>query len=165
MNINFEDLAIRRFKTDDADEVSNLIIRNFMEVNIKDYGLDAVTELSKSFDSHHIIERSKYAHMYVIEYNKELVTTGSISSYWRSETESILLSIFVLPEYHGQGLGSLIIKTLENDELYKRATRIEIPASITAVDFYRKYGYDYKNNQKVLDNEGHYRLEKYKDIQ
>lgn len=42
-----------------------------------------------------------------------------------------------------------------------RADRIEIPASITAVDFYKKKGYDYKNNVKELDEEGHYRLEKY----
>lgn len=49
----------------------------------------------------------------------------------------------------------------EQDELFLRADRIEIPASITAVDFYKKKGYDYKNNVKELDEEGHYRLEKY----
>jgi len=32
---------------------------------------------------------------------------------------------------------------------------VEIPASITAVEFYRKFGYDYKNGKKH-----HYRLEK-----
>ena len=37
---------------------------------------------------------------------------------------------------------------------------MEIPASITAVDFYRKFGYDYKNGKKELDEEHHYRLEK-----
>ena len=49
----------------------------------------------------------------------------------------------------------------EQDELFLRADRIEIPASITAVDFYKKQGYDYKNNVKELDEEGHYRLEKF----
>lgn len=37
---------------------------------------------------------------------------------------------------------------------------MEIPASITAVEFYRKFGYDYKNGKKELDEEHHYRLEK-----
>lgn len=37
---------------------------------------------------------------------------------------------------------------------------MEIPASITAVEFYRKFGYDYKNGEKELDEEHHYRLEK-----
>ena len=42
---------------------------------------------------------------------------GSISGFWGSLTESILLTVFVLPEFHGQGMGSYIIDTLESDEL------------------------------------------------
>ena len=74
---------------------------------------------------------------------------------------SILLTIFVLPELHGNGIGRYIIQTLEQDELFLRADRIEIPASITAVEFYKKQGYDYKNGISELDDEGHYRLEKF----
>lgn len=73
------------------------------------------------------------------------------------------MSIFVLPEFHGKGIGRKIINTLETDEFYVRASRIEIPASITATEFYRKFGYDYKNGVKELDNEHHYRLEKFKE--
>ena len=61
-----------------------------------------------------------------------------------------------------KGVGRKIINTLETDEFYVRASRIEIPASITATEFYRKFGYDYKNGVKELDNEHHYRLEKFK---
>ena len=100
--------------------------------------------------------------MYVFETDQKIVGTGSISSYWGSETESILLTIFVLPEYHGKGVGSKIIETLEQDELFTRAKRIEIPASITAVDFYKRFGYDYKNGVQELDEENHYRLEKFR---
>ncbi len=91
-----------------------------------------------------------------------IIGTGSISSYWGSLTESILLTIFVAPEYHGKGIGRLIIQTLEEDELFKRAKRIEIPASITAVSFYEKMGYSFKDNQKLLDGDGHYRMEKFR---
>ena len=56
----------------------------------------------------------------------------------------------------------MILQTLEQDELFTHAKRIEIPASITAVDFYRQYGYTYKNGVKELDEEGHYRLEKFR---
>ena len=59
--------------------------------------------------------------------------------------------------------GSKIISTLEQDEFYVRANRIEIPASITATEFYRKFGYDYKDGVKELDDERHYRLEKFKE--
>ena len=47
------------------------------------------------------------------------------------------------------------------NELFLRVDRIEIPASITAVEFYKKQGYDYKNGINELDDEGHYRLEKF----
>lgn len=100
--------------------------------------------------------------MYVFEVDDKIVGTGSISSYWGSETESILLTIFLLPEYHNNGIGSKIIETLEQDELFLRANRIEIPASITATEFYRKFGYNYKNGVKELDEEHHYRLEKFR---
>lgn len=42
-----------------------------------------------------------------------------------------------------------------------RADRIEIPASITAVGFYKKQEYDYKNGINELDEEDHYRQEKF----
>ena len=64
---------------------------------------------------------------------------------------------------HGKGVGRKIINTLETDEFYVKASRIEIPASITATEFYRKFGYDYKNGVKELDNDHHYRLEKFKE--
>lgn len=157
-------ISVRRFKEEDAEEVSRLIVRNFLEINSKDYGIAAMEELAKVYDSEKVLNVAGYAHMYVFEWNGKIVGTGSISSFWGSETESILLTIFVLPEFHGKGIGRKIINTLEQDELYTRSTRIEIPASITATEFYRKFGYDYKNGVKELDEEHHYRLEKFKEV-
>ena len=153
---------VRQFKEEDAGEVRNLIVRNFLEVNSKDYGISAMEKLAKDYDVEKVLNVASYAHMYVFEFDGKIVGTGSISSFWGSETESILLCIFVLPEFHGKGIGRKIINTLEADEFYVRASRIEIPASITATEFYRKFGYDYKNGVKEFDNEHHYRLEKFK---
>ena len=60
--------------------------------------------------------------------------------------------------------GRKIIHTLEKDKFYIRIDRVEIPASITATDLYRKFAYDYKNGIKELDDEHHYRLEKIKVV-
>ena len=158
-----ENMKVRRFKEEDAQEVRNLIVRNFLEVNSKDYGISAMEKLAKAYDAEKVLNVASYAHMYVFEFDGKIIGTGSISSFWGSETESILLSIFVLPEFHGKGVGRKIINTLETDEFYVRASRIEIPAFITATEFYRKFGYDYKNGVKELDSEHHYRLEKFKE--
>lgn len=155
-------VTIRKFKDSDAEEIANLIVRNFKEVNIKDYGKEAIDELVRTHDAAWVRVVAGYAHMYVFCHEKTIVACGSISSYWGSEDESILLTIFVLPEYHGKGIGRTIIRTLEEDELFKRARRIEIPASITAVEFYRRFGYDFKNKEQKLDEEGQYRLEKFR---
>jgi hypothetical protein len=52
------------------------------------------------------------------------------------------------------------METLEKDEFFLRAKRIEIPASITACEFYKKFGYTYKNGVSVPDDEQLFRLEK-----
>ena len=156
-------IKVRQFKEEDAKEVRNLIVRNFLEVNSKDYGILAMEKLAKAYDVEKVLNVASYAHMYVFEFDEKIVGTGSISSFWGSETESILLCIFVLPEFHGKGIGRKIVNTLEADEFYARASRIEIPASIIATEFYRKFGYDYKNGIKELDDEHHYRLEKFNE--
>ena len=155
-------IIARRFEEKDAEEVSRLICRNFLEVNSRDYGQEAMEKLAASYGHEKVKQVADYAHMYVFEWQGKIVGVGSISSYWGSKTESILLTIFVLPEHHGKGIGRVIIRTLEQDELFTRAERVEIPASITAAEFYRKFGYDFKNGVKELDDEGHYRLEKFR---
>lgn len=154
-------MIIRRFKPEDAEKVSTIVCRNFIEINSRDYPLEEMQTLASVYNPEKILQIASYAHTYVICDENIIIGTGSISSFWGSETESILLTIFVLPEYHGKGLGKKIIETLEHDDLFLRATRIEIPASITACKFYEKMGYHYKNNAKMLDAEGHYRMEKF----
>lgn len=155
-------VVVRRFCEADAEEVAGLIIRNFKEVNSKDYSQNTIQELVKTHDAEWVKGVAGYAHMYVFCLEEKIIGVGSISSFWGSETESILLTVFVLPEFHGKGVGRTIIRTLEQDELFIRAERVEIPASITAVDFYQKFGYRFKNDVKQLDEEGHFRLEKFK---
>lgn len=155
-------MIIRRFETHDAKEVSSLIRRNFLEVNIHDYKQEEIEILCTEYNSEKIIKIASYAHTYVACEDAKIIGTGSISSFWGSKTESILLTVFVLPEFHKCGVGKKIISTLESDDLFLRANRIEIPSSITACQFYEKMGYTYKNNRKELDDEGHYRMEKYR---
>lgn len=157
-----EILKIRRFNESDATEVSKIICRNFLEVNIKDYSKNEMEKLAEIYNSEKVLQINGYAHLYVACIKDTIAGCGAISSFWGSEDESILLTIFVLPELHGKGIGREIIKTLENDEYFLRAKRIEIPASITGCEFYKKLGYDYKDGIRKLDDEGHFRLEKFR---
>ncbi|MCU6736625.1 GNAT family N-acetyltransferase [Diplocloster agilis] len=155
-------LTIRRFETKDAPELASLIQRNFLEVNMKDYGQEEMERLAQKHTPEEICHIAQHARMYVICEQDKIVGTGSIKHLDGSLTECALVTIFVLPEYQGQGIGRIIIDTLEQDELFLTSTRTEIGASITACQFYEKLGYTYKNNKKILDSHGLYTMEKFR---
>ena len=155
-------MEIRRFQPEDAAETAQMIAETLLISNSKDYSREYIERIITSHSAEIISERAKDGHMYVACDGSRIIGCGAIAGYWGSTTESILLTIFVLPEYQGQGVGKRIIQTLEQDEFFLRAKRIEIPASITAVEFYKKMGYNYKNGITEIDDEQLYRLENYR---
>ena len=155
-------MEIRRFQPEDAIETAQIIAKTLITSNGKDYSGEYIERIIASHSAEIISERAKDGHMYVVCDGPRIIGCGAIAGYWGSVTESILLTIFVLPEYQGKGIGRRIIRTLEQDEFFLRAKRIEIPASITAVEFYKKMGYSYKNGIAELDDEQLCRLEKYR---
>ena len=157
-------MNIRRFEQQDAEAVSALVIKTIRISNVKDYPADLMEEVVKSQQPENILERAGWTHMYVVEDEGMIIGVGAIGPYWGKEDESSLFTIFVLPEYQGKGVGRLIMETLEKDEYLLRAKRIEIPSSITGCQFYRHFGYDYKNGIAEVDDEHVYRLEKFRGI-
>lgn len=155
-------MIIRRFNKEDAEELGQVIAKTLQISNSKDYSENYIKENILSHSAAVLTERAEQGHLYVVCDDFRIVGCGGIAGYWGSLTESILLTIFVLPDYQGKGIGRRIIETLEQDEYFLRAKRIEIPASITAVEFYRKMGYDYKNGIAKTDEEQVYRLEKFR---
>ena len=153
---------VRRFEIKDAEEVSALVRKTLQVTNIKDYSKESINELVKIHTSEHILERASWTHFYVVCDENIIIGCCAIGPYWGKEDESSLFTIFVLPEYQGKGVGRQIIETLEQDEYFLRAKRVEIPASITACEFYKKMGYTYKNGIDVVDEEQLYRLEKFR---
>lgn len=157
-----ENVTIRRFIPSDAGEVQNIIHRGLRELNGKDYPAQRIEEYCDYFTVEKIKSQAETAHMYVaVSDDGRVAGTGTIASFWGSETESILLTIYVLPDLIEHGIGTAIIRALEKDEYFSRAKRIEIPSSITAVNFYRKMGYGFKDGGEP-DEEGLVRMEKQK---
>jgi len=155
-------MQIRRFRDGEAQAVHTVIAETLRISNSADYPPEYIERLIQELSPEALSQRAKDGHMYVICDGERIVGTGTIAPFWGSGTESILLTIFVLPEYHGKGLGRLLIETLEQDEYALRASRIEIPASLTAVGFYRHLGYDYKNGITEPEHGLLYRLEKFR---
>ena len=155
-------MEIRRFDAADAAAVSEMIIHTIRVSNTKDYSAEIMEELILTLSPADILTKASWTHMYVACEGAEIVGCGAIGPYWGKSDESSLFTIFVLPEKQGSGIGRAIVETLEKDEYALRAGRIEIPASITGVGFYLKMGYTYKNGVTEPDEEGLYRLEKFR---
>ena len=155
-------MIIRRFEEKDAEKVAALICKTISISNVKDYPKDLMDELIRSETPEHVLGLASWTHFYLACEDDEIIGCGAIGPYWGKEDESSLFTIFVLPERQGQGVGKAIVETLEQDEFFLRAKRIEIPASITGVPFYLKMGYDYKDGIKEPDEEHIIRMEKFR---
>ena len=157
------DITIRRLEEKDAEKVSELIRTTISISNKKDYPEELMDQLIAIETPEHVLERASWTHFYVAEKDGAIIGCGAIGPYWGKEDESSLFTIFVNPEYQGKGVGRLIVETLEQDEYFLRAKRIEIPASITGIPFYLKMGYNYKNGITEPDEEHLIRLEKFRE--
>ena len=145
-------IQIRRFRPADAAEVAQVVATTLNISNSQDY-LSAYLEATiKRMSPQFFLDKAEQTHFYIVHDGNRIVGTGAIGSYWGSTTEYSLFDIFVLPTYQKRGIGELIIHTLE---------RVEIPASITAVNFYRHMGYTFKKGHETVDEEQLYRLEKF----
>lgn len=153
-------MEIRRFRREDAGEAARVVAETLRTSNSGDYAPEYIEETIRSHSAQVLLERAEQGHFYVVCDEDRVVGCGGIAPYWGSRTESILLTIFILPQYQGGGLGRKLIQTLERDEYFLRAERVEVPASITACEFYQKMGYTYKNGITSPDEEGCIRLEK-----
>lgn len=168
-------MEIRRFFPEDAGEVSALIATALRITNLHDYPLAFIEEEIAALQPANILERAGWTHFYVAcdtgggpapcppggaPQKGKLIGCGAIGPYWGRQDESSLFTIFVLPDCQGKGVGRQIVQTLERDEYFLRAKRVEVPASITGVPFYLKMGYRYKDGAGGQDAEGLVRMEK-----
>lgn len=154
-------MTIRKIRENEYKKVADMIERSVRNSDFaKFYPEGSLKYITESLNEDGIKRRASWTHFYVIEEDNKIIACGAIGPYWDSKTESSLFNIFVESKYQGKGYGRKIIETLENDEYFKRANRIEVPASMSAIPFYRKFGYEHKNGFLNYDD-GHFALEKF----
>ena len=154
-------MVIRLINEKDFKNVAHMIARSVSNSDFtKFYPKHSIDYIKESLNEEGVKKRASWTHFYVIEEDGHIVACGAIGPYYDSKTESSLFSIFVDSEYQGKGYGRKIIETLEKDEYFLKATRVEIPASMSAIPFYRKMGYEHKNGELIY-SDGHFALEKF----
>lgn len=153
-------MKIRKFSINDAEEISKLVCRNLLEINSKDYGLKDMIAFAKDYNSGKILKVATNGNMYVAYEKEKIIGCGAISFNNPEKTESIILTLFILPEYHGKGIGKKIIETLEKDSIFMNSQKVVVDASLSSNCFYEKMGFSYKDNIKEPSPEKCYYMEK-----
>lgn len=142
-------------------ETAKMIERSIKHSQFSNYyPKSEIEKVIKCLDENGIKQKASWTHFYVLIEDFKIIACGAIGKYYNSNVDSSLFSIFVDPDYQNKGYGRKIIETLEKDELFIKAKRIEVQASISAIPFYRKMGYEYKNG-KMIFSDGHFSLEKF----
>lgn len=154
------DFRIRRFQEQDAAETSAVIGQALRVSNAPDYPPAIIREMLELYTPENLLEQAEGEHLYVLRDGERIVGCGGIAPHMGSETESILVTVFVLPEYQGRGAGRRVMEALEGDAYFLRADRVAVHSSITARDFYRKLGYQFSDGVGTPDEEGCIRMEK-----
>lgn len=152
----------RIFKVSDAAAVAALVAHTLRVTNRHDYFAEYIENDVQRLTAAYFIKKAQATHFYVFYQQQQLVGVGAIGPYWNKTDEMSLFNIFVALETQGQGIGRQIMQTLAHDSYFKQAKRIEIPASITALKFYQKFGYQFKAGHDQPDAEQLYRLEKWR---
>lgn len=153
-------MFLRNFKVEDSKVVSELIARNFLEVNIKDYSLEEMEYMANFYSLERVQSIADKGHLSVVIEDDKIVGTGAITKL--SDKEAFISAVFVVPEYHGRGIGNFIMENLEQDRYFLESAMISLNASITAAGFYEKLGYTYKNGIKILNEYNVYEMIKEK---
>jgi citrate lyase synthetase len=131
-----DSIIIRKFKSMDSLEVCNIIKRNLVEVNSKDYPEHIINNMCNLYTSDHLVEIAEERDIYVAELNGKIIGTASLEG-------NIICAVYVNIDYHKRGVGKKLIAFIEAAANNNSINLLQIHASLTSLNFYYALGYKY----------------------
>jgi putative acetyltransferase len=136
MKRNFK-YEIRLARDNDFAAIARLHRQTIRHINSKDYPKKMIDVWSKRTRAHRFRRNASKCKRWVAVKNDKVV--GFCDHNFSCE----LWGLYVHKDYLKQGIGSRLLKTAEKSILKSGCKKITIKASITAEDFYKKYGYKF----------------------
>lgn len=141
-------MKIRKASDKDIQDIQILIFRNVDEVMSKLHSKDVLENIKTHSTIDSLSSQLQWKQVYVIEESDKIVATGAFADFGTKEKPKYSISnLFVLPELHRKGIGTLLIKQLVNDAYKKKASDIHVPSSRTGINFYTKLGFEIDRDQ------------------
>jgi len=127
-------MMIRKFVPEDAEKLTQLIVRNLRLVNIRDYPKETIEALVTYFTPEKIIDLAKNSYMIVCTHEGHIVGTAVLD-------KDRVRSVFVEVEMHKLGSGRLLMTAIEDHAIENGLKKIYLHAGLSAQGFYNKLGY------------------------
>lgn len=140
-------MEIRKFRDEDAEELSVMINRTIERTNSKDYTDEEIERLLMINTPEILKSDARDMSVYIAEENSKIVGTISLAYYVTHDQFDIERQFgevrrnYVSPNHQGRGIGRQLYGALEKEATEQRMIFLEAGASLTAVDFYKKMGF------------------------
>lgn len=140
-------MEIRRYRSIDGIEL--LISKAVEDIEPEHYSEDQQSHLEEVIPEMNVdfAEKDRYNYFVAIEDEKIIGVAG-----FQKESGTVA-GIFVDPKHKKKGIGSKLMRKIEENAREQGITEMETLASLEAVDFYKKNGYKI-TGEKKQDIEG-----------
>lgn len=125
---------IRPAREADAEAISRVIVQTLRLSNAADYPPQVIERVATNFDAGGVLGLLESRQVFVALDDERVVATASLAG-------DVVRSVFVLPEMQGRGVGKALMRHIEAVALAAGVQCLRVPASLTAVPFYKALGY------------------------
>lgn len=140
-------VEIRKYKTSDCKQIAELFFETVHAVNAKDY-TKAQLDAWASGD----IDFAVWNESFLQNHTLVAVEKGEIVGFGDMRADGYLDRLYVHKDHQGKGIATAILHEIEQHALLLGVSHFATHASITAVEFFKKRGYQIIRENTVVRN-------------
>lgn len=140
------DVFIRQATSEDVEEIANIFVSCIETLNVKDYTNEQIEIMATLCDAQLYLQAIQQGESIFVAEAENIVGFASIA-----ESRGHIDDLFVAPNYTRQGIGTLLLKTLEQVALTNQRSQLSVMSSLTARPFYLSRGFKYVKDSYILD--------------
>jgi GNAT superfamily N-acetyltransferase len=133
-SIPMPEIVIRAYQDENLPVLVNVIRRNLVEINSKDYPPEIITFMVHHYSATELQQLTQQRDFYVAEIDHTPIGTIALD-------HDVIYTLFVDTRYHRHGIGQQLVRHVEAVARAQGLAYIKVGASITAHQFYAKLGY------------------------
>lgn len=134
-------MEIRRYKSEDLEQIAKLFYDTVHTVNAKDYTVEQLNAWATG-----VVDKTEWNRLFIEHLTYVAVEGSQIIGFGDIDSSGYLDKLYVHKNYQGIGVATAICDKLETEI---KVSEITVHASITAKPFFEKRGYKVIKEQEV----------------